>query len=142
MIKTPVFVTGCLFIVVSASSAALAQQSLSPWPAHAVCLASASPAPVQGDLFTPKPRPLCGLQCRTNEGGTTSTLSGFGGTCATSVSALTSELRSAAKTACNNLTGFNACNVVVHDTGCLPDGDPNYYIDQGYATYNCNDTSC
>ncbi|HXO19324.1 MAG TPA: hypothetical protein VOA87_05280, partial [Thermoanaerobaculia bacterium] len=76
------------------------------------------------------------------EGGTTSTLDGFGGTCAASVSALASELTSAANTACHNLTGFHACNVVQYTTGCLIDGDPNYYIDQGYATYNCYDTTC
>ncbi len=140
MFKNLIAVTSCLFIVASASSDALAQQL--PWPSPAVCLASASPAPVQGDLFTPKSTPLCGPRCYTSEGGTTSTLSGFGGTCAASASALTSELTSAANTACRNLTGFRACNVVQHATGCLTDGDPGYSIDQGYATYNCYDTNC
>ena len=55
---------------------------------------------------------------------------------------LASRLTVAASTSCNNLTGFGACNVVLHTSGCLPDGDPGYYIDYGYATYNCYDTNC
>jgi hypothetical protein len=140
MIKTLVIVASCLFIVVSTSSGASAQQL--PAPAHAVCLASASPAPGQNVLFASKAALTCGQQCFTSERGTTSTLSGFGATCAASVSALAAELTSAANTACRNSTGFRACNVVQHDTGCMPDGDPQYYIDEGYATYNCVDTTC
>jgi hypothetical protein len=140
MIKTLVIVASCLFIVVSTSSGASAQQL--PAPAHAVCLASASPAPGQNVLFASKAALTCGQQCFTSERGTTSTLSGFGATCAASVSALAAELTSAANTACRNSTGFRACNVVQHDTGCMPDGDPQYYIDEGYAIYNCVDTTC
>jgi hypothetical protein len=55
---------------------------------------------------------------------------------------LTAQLKAAARTACQNLTGFIACNVVVNLTGCLPDGDPDYLIEYGYATYNCIDTTC
>jgi hypothetical protein len=140
MIKTLVIVASCLFIVVSTSSGASAQQLLAP--AHAVCLASASPAPAQGILFASKVALTCGPKCFTGEGGTTSTLSGFGATCAASVSALAAELRSAANTACRNSTGYLACNVVQHETGCLFDGDVQYYIDEGYATYDCVDTTC
>jgi hypothetical protein len=32
--------------------------------------------------------------------------------------------------------------VVVHLTGCLPDGDVDYLIEYGYATYGCRDTTC
>jgi hypothetical protein len=49
MIKTLIVVASCLFTVVSASSAAAAQQL--PGPAPAVCLANAAPA--QADLFAP-----------------------------------------------------------------------------------------
>ena len=140
MIKTLVIAASCLFIVVSTSSDASTPQL--PAPTHAVCPASASPAPAQDLLFASRAALTCGPKCFASEGGTTSTLSGFGGTCAASVSALAAELKSAADTACRNSTGFIACNVVRHDTGCLPDGDPQYFIDQGYATYNCIDTTC
>jgi hypothetical protein len=77
-----------------------------------------------------------------NEGGTTSTYSGFGGTCAESASGLQTALTSAADSACRSLTGLRACKVVVYADGCTLDGDPDYYIDTGYATYGCMDTTC
>jgi hypothetical protein len=136
MIKTLIVVASCLFTVVSASSAATAQQL--PGPAPAVCLA----APVQADLFAPKPTNLCGRICDTTVGGTTSNLQSLGGSCAAVTSDLASRLTAAANTSCHNLTGFGACNVVLHTSGCLYDGDPQYFIDYGYATYNCYDTTC
>ena len=141
MIKPLTIVSTCLFIVVSASSVASAQQL--PTPAPAICLASASPALVQGDLFAPKPM-TCGAKCFTSEGGTTPTQSALGGSgsCAAMTSDLTTRLKAAANTACQNLSGFRACNVVLSLTGCLPDGDPDYLIEYGSATYNCIDTTC
>jgi hypothetical protein len=55
---------------------------------------------------------------------------------------LATRLRAAAYTACNNLTGFGSCNVVLQTSGCLYDGDPQYFIDYGSATYHCFDTTC
>ena len=140
MIKTLV-VASCLFTVVAASSAAAAQQL--PGQAPAVC-AAASASPEQIALFAPKATNLCGRVCDTSEGGTTSTLESLGGagSCPAMTSDLSSRLTAAANTACHNLTGFNACNVALHLTGCLPDGDPQYLIEYGYATYNCFDTTC
>jgi len=136
MIRTLVVVASCLFPVVSASSAASAQQG--PLQAPAVS------SPAQGDLFIPKPTNQCTRVCDTTLGGTTSTLSSLGGAgnCAPLTSDLTTRLTAAANTACQNLTGFNACNIVFHFTGCLPDGDPQYLIEYGWATYGCRDTTC
>jgi hypothetical protein len=136
MIKTLIVVASCLFTVVSASSAASAQQE----PLQAPAISS----PAQGDLFLPKPTNKCGRICDTSSGGTTSTLSSLGGAgnCAPFTSDLTTRLTAAANTACHNLTGFNACNIVFHFSGCLADGDPQYWIEYGWATYNCNDTTC
>lgn len=142
MFKTLVVAASCLFTVVAVSSAAVAQQLPGQAPAPAVCAASASPEQVA--LFAPKSTNLCGRICDTSEGGTTSTLESLGGagSCPAMTSDLSSRLTAAANTACHNLTGFNACNVVLHLTGCLPDGDPDYLIEYGYATYNCFDTTC
>jgi hypothetical protein len=140
MIKTLFVVASCLFTAVSASSAAAAQPL--PGPAPAVCLVSSSPEQVA--LFAPKSTNLCGRICDTSEGGTTSTLESLGvaGSCPAMTSDLASRLTAAANTACHNLTGFNACNIVLHTSGCVPDGDVDYLIDFGYATYNCFDTTC
>jgi len=133
MIKTLV-VASCLFAAVSASSTASAQQE----PLQAPAISS----PAQGDLFLPKPTNKCGSICAA--GGTTSTLSSLGGAgnCAPFTSDLTTRLTAAANTACHNLTGFNACNIVFHFSGCLPDGDVQYWIEYGWATYGCRDTTC
>jgi hypothetical protein len=141
MIKPLTIVTICLFIVVSASSGASAQQLSAPTPA--LCLASASPALVQGDLFAPQPM-TCGSKCYTSEGGTTPTQSALSvsGNCAAMTSDLTTRLNAAANTACRNLSGFAACNIVLSLTGCLYDGDVDYLIEYGHATYNCIDTNC
>jgi hypothetical protein len=80
----------------------------------------------------------CGLKCFPSEGGATSTLEQIGCSEAT----LTSRLTAAANAACRASTGFGACSVVMHLSGCLPDGDPQYFIEFGYATYGCNDTTC
>ena len=127
--------------VVSASSTASAQQE--PLQAPAVCLGESSAASLaQGDLFLPKPINKCGSIC--GPGGTTSTLSSLGGAgnCAPFTADLTTRLTAAANAACQNLTGRNACNIVFHFSGCLPDGDVQYWIEYGWATYGCRDTTC
>lgn len=142
MIKNLLVAASCLFTVVSASSAASAQQL--PEKAPALCLASSSPA--QGDLFVFKPAKksakACGQVC--DAGGTTSTESTIGGAgyCSSMTSTLSTWLRNDANAACQNLTGRKACNVVLHLTGCLLDGDVDYLIEYGYATYGCYDTTC
>ncbi len=138
MIKNLLVAASCLFTVVSASAAASAQQL--PEKAPALCLASASPA--KGDLFALKPAKACGLVC--DAGGTTPTESTIGaaGYCSSMTSTLSTRLRNDANAACQNLTGRNACNVVLHLTGCLLDGDVDYLIEYGYATYGCYDTTC
>jgi hypothetical protein len=139
MIKNLLVAASCLFTVVSASSAASAQQL--PEKAPALCLASASPA--QGDLFAfKKTAKACGLYC--GPGGTTPTESTIGaaGYCSSMTSSLSTRLRNDANAACQNLTGRMACNVVLHLTGCLPDGGTGLLIEYGYATYGCYDTTC
>ena len=133
MIRTLV-VASCLFTVVAASSAASAQQE----PLQAPAISS----PAQGDLFLPKPVYKCGSYC--GPGGTTSTLSSFGGAgnCAPFTADLTTRLTAAANASCQNLTGRTACNIVFHFSGCLPDGDVQYWIEYGWATYGCRDTTC
>jgi hypothetical protein len=141
VIRNLVIAASCLFVIVSAASGASAQ--LLPAPAHAVCLASAPPASAPSVLFAPKGEVTCGQKCFASEGGTTATLDGFGSTCAETLSNLTAELDSEANTACQNFSGFRACSVVIHITvGCVPDGDPQYLIEEGYATYSCIDTTC
>jgi hypothetical protein len=143
MIKSLSLVTGCLLLVVSASVGASAQQLSGPAPA--ACSASAPPEWTQGDLFAPKPKPMtCGVQCYANEGGTTSTQTSLGGpgSCSLLTSDLTTRLTAEANAACKNLTGLNACNIVMHFTGCVADGSSGFFIQYGYATYGCKDTNC
>lgn len=142
MIKSLSLVTGCLLLV-SASVGASAQQL--PGTAPAACSASAPSEWTQGDLFAPKPKPMtCGVQCYANEGGTTSTQTSLGGpgTCPAIINDLTTRLTAEANAACKNLTGLNACSIVMHLQGCVADGSSGFFIDSGYATYGCKDTSC
>ena len=138
MVKHVVIAT-CLLLT-SLGSAASADSLLNP--AHGTCLAGPAIAPAEGDIFMPPARPLCGPVC--DGGGTTPTQSTLGGAgdCASMSSSLTSSVTAAATAACQQTTGRGACNVVVHLTGCLLDGDPDYLIEYGYATYGCRDTTC
>jgi uncharacterized protein with beta-barrel porin domain len=138
MVKYVVIVT-CL-LVTSLAAAASADPLLNP--AHGTCLAGPATAPAAGDVFMPPARPLCGMVC--DDGGSTPTQSTLGGAgdCASMSSSLTSSVTAAATAACQQLTGREPCSVVVHLTGCLLDGDPDYLIEYGYATYTCRDTNC
>jgi hypothetical protein len=138
MVKHVVIVT-CL-LVTSLAAAASADSLLNP--AHGTCLAGPATAPAEGGIFMPPARPLCGPIC--DDGGNTPTQSTLGGAgdCASMSSFLTSSVTAAAIAACQTANGRGACTVVVHLTGCLPDGDPEYLIEYGYATYTCRDTTC
>jgi hypothetical protein len=136
MVKHVALVT-CL-LVTSLGATASAQSLLKP--AQYIC--PATPAPTASGVVRPPAKPLCGQICDT--GYTTSTQSTIGGagSCAAMSSFLTSNIEAAVTSSCMQLTGRRPCSVVVHLTGCLEDGDPDYLIEYGYATYGCNDTSC
>lgn len=128
-------------LLVSSLGAAASAQSLLK-PAQGVCPAGPANSPAASALGVQAVKPLCGPICDT--GFTTNTQSTLGGAgdCAAMSAALTADLKSIANASCQQFDGRNACSVVVHLMGCVEDGDPQYFIEYGYATYGCNDTTC
>jgi hypothetical protein len=89
----------------------------------------------------PKPELKCGIVCL-NFHSTTRTIGGFGADCTTAQSSLNSQLQDIAKRACVDSYAFiGSCNVAIHDTTTCALTAGTWQI-QGYATFNCKDTSC
>jgi hypothetical protein len=107
-------------------------------------MTSPAPAGALGALFTPAPTPkVCGPFCADYAGGTTLTEQGSGSSCANAEASLTSQLKNISSNDCaQNQTGFGSCNFVVTYTTACTNPAPGTYQRQGYATYNCKDTSC
>jgi hypothetical protein len=113
-----------------------------PDPALASVFAGQSQSLPQTDMV-PKPVQQCGPICFTAFHFTTPTISGSGSSCTAAQTSLNSQLTSIARGDCVNNEGFlGSCNVVIHNTTtCTMIGSGAWQI-QGYATYNCKDTTC
>lgn len=129
-----------IFLVCLLAPAASAQTAPAPDPALAAVFAGESLS--QADLM-PKPALKCGPICITALKFTTATISGSGPDCTTAQSSLNSQLQSIARAHCVNDEGFlGQCDLVVHNTTSCTLIAPGTYQIQGYATYNCKDTTC
>jgi hypothetical protein len=84
----------------------------------------------------------CGLRCVQGEGGSLQQSALASAGCPGTQASLTTSLTAQANAACRARTGFGACNIAISFSGCLYDGDVEYFIEYGYATYGCNDTTC
>jgi hypothetical protein len=126
------------FALVASASA----QTPPPAPDPALAAVFAGQSLPQADLI-PKPVLQCGPICFTALHFTSPTISGSGSSCTAAQTSLNSQLQSIARGDCINNEGFlGACNVVIHNTTtCTMIGSGAWQI-QGYATYNCKDTTC
>jgi hypothetical protein len=129
-----------LCLVSLLAPAASAQTAPTPDPALAAVFAGESLP--QADLM-PKPVLKCGPICIGSIHFTTATISGSGPDCTSAQNSLNSQLQSIARAHCVNDEGFlGSCNVVIHNTTSCTLIAPGTYQIQGYATYNCKDTTC
>jgi hypothetical protein len=126
------------FALVSSVSA----QVVAAKPDPALASVFAGQSLPQTDLI-PKPVLQCGPICITALHFTSPTISGSGSSCTAAQTSLNSQLQSIARGDCVNNEGFlGACNIVIHNTTtCTMIGSGAWQI-QGYATYNCRDTTC
>ena len=136
-------------IVLSACALGASAQPLLLTPTGSPTPGQAPPelAFLQSGLFTPvvaaAARAMaCGPYCDTFSGGTTATEQGAGSSCAAAQTSLTSQLQDLARADCRTQTGFGICNFVITYTQTCHQVNPTTYQVNGYATYNCRDTTC
>jgi hypothetical protein len=112
-----------------------------PDPALAAVFAAASLQQAPQSGFLPQPIKKCGPICIPRPVYTTATISGSGSSCTAAESSLSSQLHGIALTKCQQLA-IGVCNFVETDTTSCTLIAPGTYQIQGYAKYQCSDTTC
>jgi hypothetical protein len=124
------------------ASASAQTPSQAPDSAMAAVFAGESlpQAPFSG--LIPAPTNKCGIFCDTSYLGTTATLSSSGSDCDSASNSLKLQLQSEAGGDCQDYSGFNQCQLTVHDTTTCTMTAPGTWQIQGYATFHCRADNC